>query len=233
MSSILKALEKAEESHSIRRNGAESGLIRARKRRPVWIMPVAVLCGAACAALVTFAAMGGFSSSAPITPVTPVAAKPVSALVAPLNQVIEAPEAKPENTPPSEPARASVLPTQRIITPAIAPDKAVRAAKVKASHSASVRRSPVQSTPARETPVFTPPSAAMPAPARPELRVTGIAWQNNGGSSFAVVNGRAVLQGGTVDGFKVVEIHQDLVRFSGSNGNFDVPLDGDDRKQND
>jgi general secretion pathway protein B len=84
------------------------------------------------------------------------------------------------------------------------------------------------SVPAQANPVPAAAPAVAAVPVHPEPKVSGVAYQNNG-SSFAVVNGRAVLQGGTVDGFKVLEIHQDRVRFSGSNGTFEVPV-GDDEK---
>jgi general secretion pathway protein B len=105
--------------------------------------------------------------------------------------------------------------------------KARVAAKTAAPRSA--QPAAVQAAPA---PMASLPEGAVavpPAPSRPELKVSGIAWRGKGESSFAVVNGRAVLQGATVDGFKVLEIQKDLVRFSGSNGNVEVPL-GEDEK---
>jgi general secretion pathway protein B len=225
MSSILKALEKAEESHSTRRNGGDSGLIRTRTHRPSWVMPAAVLCGAVVATLVTFAAMGGFSRQAPVAQV-PVAqvpavvAKTGPVVVAPLNPVIELPAALPEQTPASQSAGALVLPGPKVAPLPALTGKAARHAMVPMPHPASVQPSPAQTTPE--------PEATAAEKAAPALRVTGIAWQNNGESSFAVVNGKAVLQGGMVDGFKVMEIHHDMVRFSGSSGTIDVPLGGEE-----
>lgn len=76
--------------------------------------------------------------------------------------------------------------------------------------------------------------AAAPAPvaavahvaekARPSIKVTGIAWQNDSASSVAMVNGRSVQQGSVVDGYKVERIFEDKVRFSGSQGKLEVPL---------
>jgi general secretion pathway protein B len=56
--------------------------------------------------------------------------------------------------------------------------------------------------------------------------VTGIAWQNDSASSVAMVNGRPVQQGATVDGYKVEQIYEDKVRFSGANGRVEIPLGG-------
>jgi len=220
MSSILKALEKAEESHSTRRNGGDSGLIRTRTHRPSWVMPAAVLCGAVVAALVTFAAMGGFSRQAPVAQVPAVVAKTGPVVVAPINPVIELPAALSEQTPASPSAGALVLPSPKVAPLPALTGKAARHAMVPMPHPASVQPSPAQTAPE--------PEAAAAEKAAPALRVTGIAWQNNGESSFAVVNGKAVLQGGVVDGFKVMEIHHDMVRFSGSSGTIDVPLGGEE-----
>ena len=65
-----------------------------------------------------------------------------------------------------------------------------------------------------------------PKQARPELRVTGIAWEKDSVANAALVNGQPVQQGSMVNGYKVVEILADKVRFSGDKGSLDVPLGG-------
>ena len=285
MSSILKALEKAEESNSTRRAPSDDGLIRSRKSRPAWIMPGAVLCAAVLATLATFTAMGGFSRHTPPVP-APLARGAAPVAVAPANPVNEAPATTVVQSLPVVPEGAPVMPAPKaaplvpqLPAPAAAPKaaplaavKAAPIARVKAAPVASVKAAPVASLkaaavahqkvaplaslnavplPARKvpaaasrqaaaqpapqqikttqvTPVAAAPVAPAPGPARPELKVSGIAWQNSGASSFAVVNGRAVLQGSMVDGYKVQEIRHDAVRFSGSGGTFEVPL-GDDK----
>jgi general secretion pathway protein B len=57
-----------------------------------------------------------------------------------------------------------------------------------------------------------------------QVRVTGIAWQKDGAASVAMVNGRPVQEGSVVDGYKVEQIYEDKVRFSGSKGSVLVPL---------
>ena len=268
MSSILKALEKAEESNS-KRPAGESGLIRSRRHRPTWVMPVAVLCGAAVATLATYAAMGGFSRHAPVASAPAVVAKTETVVVAPLNPVVETPAAAPAQTLPAEPAAATTAPNPQaapvvnsaplaatktslappkiapLVNPKAAPLPGLRAgslgkaavlptgkaravAKVAVSQPVLVQPAAVQVAPAPVAVRETAPAAA-PAPALPELKVSGIAWQGKGESSFAVVNGRAVLQGATVDGFKVIEIHQDVVKFSNGQKTFEVPL-GEEEK---
>ncbi|GFO69016.1 hypothetical protein GMLC_25950 [Geomonas limicola] len=256
MSSILKALEKAEESNSGKRIAAEHDMIRARRARPVWILPSAVIGGAAVAALLTFVAMGGFSRhSAPQTasvPTPPAVSAPAPA-ASPAS-----PASAPAGTAPAAPAPVVAAP---VVSPvpvtgnsAAAP---VAAAPVKAAGSAAPAGKAVAAVPGaikggqgtktsvqkhQQAAVQQPaavqavpvapsaaPVAAAQAPAavsgHAELKVSGVAWQGNGESSFAVVNGRGVLQGATVDGYKILEIRQDRVRFQGSNGAFEVPVD--------
>ncbi|GFO59324.1 hypothetical protein GMST_16490 [Geomonas silvestris] len=260
MSSILKALEKAEETSS-KRIAAEHDMIRARRARPVWVVPTAVIGGAAVAALVTFAAMGGFtrhgapqSASAPTTPAANATAKAPAVPAA-------APAPAPAAAAPTASAPATAAPAVSAVpvtaksaatTPAAAaPLKAAPVAKAgaipvaKAAAAAPVAgkgvqsaKAPVHKQPAaahqqpaavQAAPVAPPaaPMAAAPAaaPTHAELKVSGVAWQGNGESSFAVVNGRGVLQGATVEGYKVLEIHPDRVRFQGSNGTFEVSVD--------
>jgi len=74
--------------------------------------------------------------------------------------------------------------------------KARTAGRGAVSQPVSVQPAVVQAAPVPTAPVH---EAAPAAPARQELKVSGIAWQGKGESSFAVVNGRAVLQGASVD----------------------------------
>jgi general secretion pathway protein B len=276
MSSILKALEKAEESNSTKRMAGDSGFIRSRKTRPTWVMPGAVLGTAALAVLVTFAVMGGFSRPAPSAKLPVVVAKPAPApaVVAPVNTVIETPAIVPEQAAQGRSATAAAVASPKassvtIQKAAAKPDAKATAqlnakaapevsakgtaqvnakgtspaiAKVTSAPKSKIATLPagktraaaakVQAVPAQAAPAQAKVEAApavVPVPAHPEPKVSGIAWQNNGESSFAVVNGRAVLQGSTVDGFKILEIHQDSVKFSGSNGPFEVLLGGEEK----
>jgi general secretion pathway protein B len=45
------------------------------------------------------------------------------------------------------------------------------------------------------------------------LKLTGIGWQKDAASRFAVINGTAVGEGGIVDGAKVEEILPEKVRL--------------------
>lgn len=277
MSSILKALEKAEESHSVRRDGGPGGFKKSRERRRPWIIPAAVLGGAAFAALATFAAMGGFSR-----PATPVAA--VDAVTAPAQTVIAAPnqqlieplvenpaqpasaDAPPEGAdvqvaseavpvPPPVPVPASKSEMDAVakrvtggggrvvrataVRPAVA-SAAPAPAQAARQKAAQAPREPVALQPAAAQQVAAQKMAAAaavhtavvaeaaepakPSKARPDIRVTGIAWQKGSSSNGAIVNGRMLEQGSVIDGYKVEQILEDKVVFSGSGGKLEVPL---------
>lgn len=268
MSSILKALEKVEESKNARRAGGAAGLTRRRERRPAWLIPAWAVGGAAVASLVTFFAMGGFSrSSAPATsavvpPAPSVAAtQPPAAVVPPAPAVSASPAAVTPAVAPAPPAETAApaamkaasapKPTTPLPAGKVSAPGAAKGAPGSKSVAASISRpaakpavAPVAvARPARaaipmpaaktSAPVAAPslPAVAVAAPApaveeapRQEIRVTGIAWQGSSESSFAMVNGRPIRHGGTVDGFKVDRIFEDSVRLTGSNGSVTVPL---------
>lgn len=62
------------------------------------------------------------------------------------------------------------------------------------------------------------------SPKRPVLRVMGIAYNDSGANSVAIVNGTPVSVGAQIDGAKVEEILKDKVRFSYGGERFDVML---------
>ncbi|HJV35972.1 hypothetical protein [Geomonas sp.] len=271
MSSILKALEKVEQSQNTRRTGGPSSLPKARQRRPAWVLPVGVIGGAAVASLLTFAAMGGFSKPG----VTTARPQPVPAVPKEVAAVQPAPLAaapQPKHTPAvTQKAPAAVASPKPVSAPAVkaaaattspaavkhppvakatsaavakseqkrakvaTPVKSAPAAKVvakKSQHPQSVASKKVtavhsvatQPAPVREAAPLAPPAQVAQAKSRPEVRVTGIAWQNDSQSSAAIVNGHMVSQGATVDGYRIEQIFEDKVRFSGKSGTVDVPL---------
>lgn len=302
MSSILKALEKVEESQSASRTGTAAGFKKPRERKRPWIVPVSVMGGAVVAALGTFAVMGGFSrSAAPVQPAqsvqTAAPAQPVQAV-----QAVQASQpvqpVQPGQVSPAEPAQAVAVPNPKAAKPAAVAAKpaaltAKAAAKVAANPAVAAQAAPRAAAAKPVAKVAAKPAAkaaehpgakpaAKPAPAtsrvvqtlrppaarpaqvraaqpgkaalqaatapfqaapliepvaqathdkrathekpRAELRVTGIAWQNDSISSAAIVNGRSLQQGGTVEGYKVEKILEDKVIFSGSSGRLEVPL---------
>jgi general secretion pathway protein B len=61
-----------------------------------------------------------------------------------------------------------------------------------------------------------------PAPA--DIKLSGIAWQEERRARRAVVNGFLMQEGGIVSGARITEISADRVRFSQSGKTFEVPL---------
>ncbi|UFS71296.1 hypothetical protein LPW11_03670 [Geomonas sp. RF6] len=253
MSSILKALEKVEQERNARHEGPLGRFQKEREQRRPWVVPACVVAGAAAAALITFAAMGGFSAknTAPQgVAQAPVAPAPLAAPVpepAPLPvEVISTPAVQEEGKPAPKPKVTSPSPASPAAQAAAEAPAAVQVALptvvVKKSAVALPPHRAVQETAARKqqhpaakvglsatahpspAPAAAAVSAPQPAPSH-EIRVTGIAWQKDAGNSVAMINGRQVYEGETVEGARVKEILQDKVRFVGSGGaTFEVPL---------
>ncbi len=74
-------------------------------------------------------------------------------------------------------------------------------------------------------PVFPSPLPPAATPARPAFKVDGIAFQDGGAESLAMVNGITVSKGSVIEGARVEEIQKDRVRFSRGGEKFDVILD--------
>lgn len=254
MSSILKALEKVEEAKNPRRTSGAGGLGRGRERRPAWVIPAWALGGAAVAALGTFFLMGGFSKSptprqaevpativVPPLNVVPESPRPVPAVAkpAPASPALQAkgkkaprPAAAAASSGPAAKAKAIQASAAKKAPAAAAKPAQKRAAKAEstpdrprvAAKPTPVRPAVKQAASAVSTPVPAAVAQAAPEKAHPAVRVTGIAWQKDSESSVAMVNGRPVRQGALVDGYKVEQIYENSVRFSGSGGNLTVPL---------
>lgn len=233
MSSILKALQKAEEEKAARRNaGPLAGDIsrvrqeRGRKRR--WLIPAAMVAVAAMAVLTTFALMGGFSPRKQEAALPP-ANKPAATSV----QDKPLPGIRPAMATPLDANTATVLPVN--IQPGQGRSPRTQAAAVvspqfHAATGAAKAKAPVE----RDVPAIKKEPAQQeqqttvaPVPvthADANFKVSGIAWQKESASRLAVVNGTAVTQGGVVDGAKIEEILPDRVRLTRDNRSFEVFL---------
>ena len=213
MSSILKALEKLEESQGL---GSELAVIAVNSsagRTPSWVVPVGVLIGAIFAALLTFAFMGGFSRS-----IVPVRKVELSVAAGPKVELSVAARPKVELSVAARP-KVTAAPMPPTLPQATRSHARRHAAAVSAKRPVHLSRSHAPKAPARGI-------VSMPRPAAPEIRVTGIAWQKEAASSAALVNGRPVQEGDMVSGLKVEKIFSDKVRFANDKGSLDVPLGG-------
>jgi hypothetical protein len=63
----------------------------------------------------------------------------------------------------------------------------------------------------------------VPVPA--DIKLSGIAWQDERGGRRAVINGFLLKEGAVVSGTKITEIQADRVRFSTAGGAFEIRLD--------
>lgn len=67
-------------------------------------------------------------------------------------------------------------------------------------------------------------NSEIPAPSVPTLRVNGIAFQNNGADSMAIVNGTPVSSRSVIEGITVEEVQKDRVLFQRNGEKFEIQL---------
>ena len=234
MSSILKALQKAEEEKAARRNagplaGDISRVRRERGRKPRWLIPAAMAAVATVAVLATFALMGGFSQrkqESALQPADNVAAPPAQnqplasappAIAAPLHADNAA--THPVNVQPS-PRKSPGAQVATVVSPL---PRAATTGAVKAKAPVEIPVPAIKKEPEQQGQQTT----AAPVPGKhadADFKVSGIAWQKESASRLAVVNGTAVIQGGVVDGARIEEILPDRVRLTLDNRSFEVLL---------
>ena len=190
MSLILDALKKLEQEKAARRQGMELGTAvvygrrAARARRG---FPLALSAG-----VLVLLVIAGLAAAKFLRHGAPVAAAP-PAETAESRPAPVAPAAPPVPAPAAAPAAATPLPlpaaTPRVLPPVSRPQQ-------------------TPTTPAASE------EAPRPAPTPGDLKVTGVAWQDERGSRRAVVNGLLLGEGAEVGGARIVEIRPDRVRFS-------------------
>lgn len=193
MSLILDALKKLEQEKAARhsRQVELRPAITGRRDKPTsapWRQPLLIASAIILAVATTIVVMGRFSQqNLPVAPTTAPVREESPRVVAPKADV-----ALPAPVP-----LIPVRPPVAILTPPV-PTKLL-------------------------TPVVTPPLAPsrpksiaseMTEPAPADLKVTGIAWQDERIARRAVVNGALLGEGAVVSGARVIEIRQDQVRFS-------------------
>lgn len=69
-----------------------------------------------------------------------------------------------------------------------------------------------------------PPPSSPSVKGVPALRVNGIAFQEDGSESIAMINGVPLSRGSVIDGVKIEEIHKNRVGFSCNGEKFDIQL---------
>ena len=232
MSYILDALKKLEneKAKKARNDGMMSisgALLRDEPRRPsggnAWKIATVVVVAVSLIALAgTWFVLHGdkrrVSRSAavvvqppPVARVVPPPAAPPVAAVQPAAPV--PPQPAPSVRPVVPPKPQAVVPSISKAdddTPLVAAKKqAVRLRKQKGGGQQAVGETSVA-----------PAISAPPA----DIKVSGIAWQDERSARRAVVNGFLMREGGVVAGARITEILRDRVRFSAGDKVFEAPL---------
>ena len=240
MSYILDALKKIErEKIKKSRSGGTTSisgeLFREERSRPArggaWkIIVVAVITSCvAMAATWLYLRPDKFSKRAARRSVSPAAstasgtvpAAPATQL--PVQPPVQPPLAMPAQAPvqsaiPAPPLQKSPIPHPPAVPVPVASAPATQPAPRKTDSSRKERSmQPAPVLPEQRSAVATivPPA---------DIKVSGIAWQEERSARRAVVNGFLMKEGSVVSGARVIEILQDRVRFSTSGGEFELSM---------
>ena len=229
MSFILKALKKVDQEKTVKKEGTvdlHTALLTdtdSKKETSPWIVRgAALVLVLIVAGALTWKFMKpgktskrAASRAARISRISPAPEVPqASAVPAPAPAPVQAPSSAPVPLPVAAPVPApAAAPAQVTARSAAAPGPQISADTPRKTRHASAGKQP---------PARAPRELTGTAPA--DLKVNGIAYQDEPADSMAVVNGVLVKRGMTVGGMKVDEIFRDRVRFSGRDGLFDLQL---------
>jgi general secretion pathway protein B len=237
MSYILDALKKLEHDKSRKSRGdgtinITGALFEHERTKPAgaagWKIGLAVT----VAVLVTFAATWQFlqPGRGQGTP-TPRQATPVPQVTQPAPVAVEttpAPPAPPvapvQQTPPVAPSvpPAKANPVRAAVQPSKSQHTSVPAATVAEDAAAELTQQELRKRTKERKGQVVPAVPTIAAPA--DIKLSGIAWQEDRRARRAVVNGFLMQEGGVVLGARITDIFQDRVRFSLSGSVFEIPL---------
>jgi general secretion pathway protein B len=222
MSYILDALKKIEheknkKAHSDGRVNISGDLFQDLKqptsRAGIWKTVAIIVTASLLTCAGTWFMLQGNSkkSVAVIRPVAPPPPAPVNLPIAtpPVPVPVQS-QSTPVAVPPAAPATA--VPTTPKNTETVRDDD---------SPVREVRRSKKQIKDQPPSPKQPAQTAQVPA----DIKLSGIAWQDERRARRAVVNGFLLREGAVVSGAKIIEIQADRVRFSSSGGQFEIKLD--------
>ena len=233
MSYILDALKKLEheKSRKSRRDGIiniSGALFENERPKPSGASGWKIVLAVMVAVLLTFAATWLFlksgkgrarTSSSPVIRVSqtpPV--KFETAQVPPAPPVITT-----QQTPPAAPpAPAHVLPVRPPVNSSKSQKVAMPVATVNDEAAAELTISELRKRTKDQQGQTTPADITSAVPA--DIKLSGIAWQEERRARRVVVNGFLMQEGGVVSGAKIMDIYQDRVRFSLSGKSFEIPL---------
>jgi general secretion pathway protein B len=231
MSYILDALKKLEHEKTRKSRGdgtinISGALFEQERPRPSGVPGWKIVLAITVAVVATFGVTWQFvrPGKGPRMPSPRIAAQvpstPSAPAASPAVQVQQVPPAQPAApalvSPTNPPAQSPIA--QKTAEPAVpvADDDAEELAKRELRRRTSGRKRPAPST---EQATVAP---ATPAPA--DIKLSGIAWQEERRARRAVVNGFLMQEGGVVSGARITEILADRVRFTQSGKTFELPL---------
>lgn len=226
MSYILDALKKLETEKTRRARSAgvvtiAGELFREERPRPAPTGAWRAVAGVAVAVLLTFSLTWfflkgttgrGVREKRPAIPL-------VQPVPSPLPTALTPSAVQPPPIIAAAPPQPAAPASPRIPAPVAAPPAAGRA-----NLPAEDGEEPVQSGRAASVPASATPSRAQVVAAPADIKLSGIAWQDERKARRAVVNGFLMREGSVVAGARITDILQDRVRFSQSGAVFELPL---------
>lgn len=161
---------------------------------------------------------GNKQKNAPIPGSAALREAPAAVAALPAPPVAAPAPAQPAPAPPAAPAVANVMP------PALSsPLSTGEGADEESRPARTAKKLPRQPAPPVASPQLKPLPQTVQAPA--DIKLSGIAWQDERGARRAVVNGFLLKEGAVVSGSKITEILADRVRFASPGGSFEIRLD--------
>lgn len=221
MSYILEALKKIEHE-KIKRARPDgriniSGDLFQERNNPVasvvkWkvVVLIAAVSLATCAGTWFVLLGNGKKVTTAANPATSQSPVPVTAPLPIMPPVVAAPVQVPATSAPATPLAVPVKAATRDVPSGneFSPHEARRLKKQSTRHQASVSAQPVQ-------------TVQVPA----DVKLSGIAWQDDRSVRRAVVNGFLLKEGAVVAGARITDIQPDRVRFLSAAGSFEIKLD--------
>lgn len=223
MSYILDALKKIEHEKS-RKTGPGgriniSGDLFQERSRPtakpgIWKIVLLVVVVSLVTGAATWLFLPGYGRKSPA--VIPPAAPPAAAVPPP---VVTTPVPLPVQSPSAPVAAPSATPAAAV---PVAP-KNTDTADGEEPAPRGVRRSEkrIKAQPPATYPKQPVPTVQPPA----DIKLSGIAWQDERAARRVVINGFLLKEGAVVSGAKIIDIRADSVRFSSAAGQFEIKLD--------
>jgi len=233
MSYILDALKKleSEKSKKTRSDGMVNiagALLRDEPRRTssgiAWKVAAVVVVASLVTFAVTWFVLHADKRKRRSKPPAVVQATPVAPPVVapPVTPVQPPPAAVPSPAPPVTAAKPSAPHVPSPKPQAVVPSAPAAGDDVSASKQVERQKKQKRQNvrPAGEVQPVAPTLSAPPA----DIKVSGIAWQDERNARRAIVNGFLLHEGSVVSGARITEILKDRVRFSSGDKVFEAPL---------